>query len=76
MLLFSHMQIVGFLMRWLTLYFQCKTLEELGFDSLMVITSPGRHMELGSAKGRSFIEAYPDYFEDFIEYCKGKLQYQ
>ena len=54
------------------LFFQCKTLEELGFDSLMVISSKDRHMELGSAKGRSFIEAYPDYFEEFVHYCKGE----
>ena len=54
-------------------YFQCKALEKLGFDSLIVIASKDRHMELGSSKGKSFIEAFPDYFEDFVHYCKGEL---
>ena len=65
----------NFLEMWLILhvYFQCKALEKLGFDSLIVIASKDRHMELGSSKGKSFIEAFPDYFEDFVHYCKGKL---
>ena len=54
------------------LLFQCTALEELGFDSLIVISSRDQHMELGSSKGRSFIESYPDYFEDFVHYCKGQ----
>ena len=54
---------------------QCNRLEELGFDSLVVISSKDRHMELGSAKGRCFIEEYPDYFEEFIHYCRGERKH-
>lgn len=56
----------------------CNNLQKLGFDSLVVITSKTKPVELhdGSDKGRQFIEDFPDYFEDFIYYCKVKKEKQ
>ena len=53
---------------------QCTKLQNLGFDSLVVITSKTKPVELhdGSDKGRQFLEDFPDYFEEFIHYCKGE----
>ena len=55
------------------LYLQCKSLEALGYDSLMVIASIDRQVEVvGSSKGRRFLKAHPDYFQEFANYCKGE----
>ena len=54
------------------LYLQCKSLEALGYDSLMVIASMDRQVEVGSSKGRRFLKAHPDYFQEFVNYCKGE----
>ena len=53
------------------LYFQCITLEDFGYNSLVVITIEQRHIEIGSTKGRRFYKENFDMIEKFVEFCKG-----
>ena len=50
---------------------QCDKLEQIGFHSLMLITSSDKHFEIGSTKGMQFNLDNFDYVINFMEYCQG-----
>ena len=53
--------------------FQCVSLEGLGCDSVVLIASPAGFTQLGSQKGRQFLEENFVIVTDFIQYCRGSV---
>ena len=50
---------------------QCSSLEKLGYESLVIVTSEDSHTEMGSGKGKHFIEHF-DLVIEFMNYQHGK----
>ena len=50
---------------------QCSSLEKLGYESLVIVTSEDSHTEMGSGKGRHFIEHF-DLVIEFMNYQHSK----
>ena len=44
----------------------------MGYESVVIVTSQDSHAEMGSEKGRNFIE-YSDLVMAFLSYEQGKI---
>ena len=68
------MQKAGFLTtRLILLLFQCATVEKNGYEILfMVVSSKDIHSEMGSERGRLFIEKF-NLMKEFLSFCQGKI---
>ena len=54
--------------------FQCLSLEDIGFDSLVIVVARSCQTGIGSQKGKNFLESF-DLVEEFSRYCEGKYMY-
>ena len=52
-------------------FFQCKALEDIGHNSLVVVASKDSIVQIGSEKGIWFLEKNYDCIRDFYNYCRG-----
>ena len=53
--------------------FQCTTVEKNGFEIVvMIVSSKDIHSEIGSEKGRLFIEKF-NLMKEFLSFCQGKI---
>ena len=49
---------------------QCKTLEEIGYDSVVIVVSQYDQTQMGSERGVNFVDSF-DLVEEFQNYCEG-----
>ena len=53
------------------LILQCTSLEKIGYESVVIVTSKDNHTEMGSERGRKFIEHF-DLVMEFLNYHQSK----
>ena len=63
-----------FLLNDIFLITQCRSLEKIGYESLVVVASQDSHTEMGSERGRNFLESF-DLVVEFLKYCEGKNEH-
>ena len=60
-----------FSLKMIFLIVQCRSLEKIGYESLVIVASQDSHTEMGSERGRYFIDCF-DLVVEFLKFCQGK----
>ena len=57
-----------------SLLFQCEHLENNGFESIIVTVGKSGNVNMGSARGKLFLDDRLAFITDFINFCKGNYR--